>query len=74
MTYSLPDIPKDTDFEDYVSAYYQLSGKFLERGVIYRVGRESCTKELLEMDIVTSDVKHGETERKNVEIKSKGCG
>ena len=74
MTYSLPDIPKDTDFEDYVSAYYQLSGKFLERGVIYRVGRESCTKELLEMDIVTSDVKHGETERNIVEIKSKGWG
>lgn len=74
MTYKLPDIPKDTDFEDYVSAFYQLSGLFLERGVVYRADGKDAKKELLEMDIVTSEIKPGVTDRTVVEIKSKGWG
>lgn len=32
----LPKIPKDKDYEDYICAYLQAGGLYVERNIIYR--------------------------------------
>lgn len=44
--------PKDEDYEDYIAAYLQAGGLYVEKRIIYR-GKA----ELLELDIITSDYK-----------------
>lgn len=34
---SLPKIPKDKEYEDFISAILQSGGYYLERGIIHRI-------------------------------------
>ena len=35
---ALPELPKDQEFEDYVSAFFQAAGYYIERNVVEREG------------------------------------
>lgn len=72
--YKLPEIPHEKDFEDYVSAYAQLGGQFLERGIVFRVDGENGVDELLELDIVGTKLSKEEREMTIMEIKSGNWG
>lgn len=61
--------PVDSDYEDYISAYLQAGGLYVERNVIYR-GKE----ELLELDIMISNFGSESIDKHLVEIKSGGWG
>src|SRR5699024_7807506 len=61
----LVENPTETDFEDYIAAYLQAGGLYVEKSIIYR-GKE----ELLELDIITSNFKPVEVENYLIEIKS----
>lgn len=62
---SLPDIPKEKEYEDYIAAILQSGGYYLERGVINRI---KC--DVLELDIVTTKYYEDHYERTISEIKS----
>lgn len=47
---SLPDLPTNTEFEEYVAAYVQAAGFFVERSLIDRQ-----EEELLELDVIATD-------------------
>ncbi len=47
---SLPALPKNTEFEEYVAAYIQAAGFFVERSLINRQ-----EEELLELDIIATE-------------------
>src|ERR1700741_2581739 len=57
--------PKDLDYEDYISAYLQAGGLYVEKSIIYR-GKA----ELLELDIITTNFSKDNTKRHLIEIKS----
>lgn len=61
----LPDIPKEKEYEEYISAYLQAGGMYVERNLIYRE-----TEELLELDILITKFGSDSTEKTLVEIKS----
>lgn len=46
----LPDLPKGKEFEEYISAYFQSAGYYLDRNIIDR-----GVEELLELDIIITD-------------------
>lgn len=46
----LPELPKGKEFEEYISAYLQSSGYYLDRSII-----ERGIEELLELDIIITD-------------------
>lgn len=54
----LPDIPKDYLYEDYIAAYLQASGIYIERSLIHKE-----IDEIMELDIVASDI-HNDTVEK----------
>lgn len=66
---SLPDIPKDKEYEDYVAAILQSGGYYLERGIIHRIKQD-----VLELDIVSTKFSEESIERSISEIKSGGWG
>lgn len=57
--------PIEQDYEDYICAYFQSGGLYVEKSIIHRE-----TEEILELDIIYTDFKANETIRKLVEIKS----
>ncbi len=69
-TVSLPELPKDVEFEDYVAAYLQASGFYIEKSIIDRQGTE-----ILELDIIFTDYRHDRPPiEKLIEVKSGGWG
>lgn len=46
---SLPQIPKEKEYEDFIAAILQAGGYYLERGIIHRIKQD-----VLELDIVTT--------------------
>lgn len=66
---SLPKIPREKDYEDYISAYLQAGGLYVERSIIHRE-----KEELLELDIITTDFQENNTESNLIEIKSGNWG
>jgi len=65
----LPKIPKDKDYEDYLCAFLQAGGLYVERSVIHRE-----VEELLELDILTTDFQKTSAENILIEIKSGDWG
>jgi hypothetical protein len=65
----LPIIPKDKDYEDYVCAYLQAGGLYVERSIIHRE-----VEELLELDILTTDFQQDSADNLLVEIKGGDWG
>ncbi|OSS41651.1 hypothetical protein DESAMIL20_1204 [Desulfurella amilsii] len=62
---SLPDLPKGKEFEEYISAFFQLMGNYIERNIIERE-----VEEILELDIVATDYRSSPPEIKLLEVKS----
>lgn len=65
----LEQTPKDENYEDYICAYLQSSGLYVEKSIIYR-GKA----DLLELDIISSDFTNTGSKRLIVEIKSGDWG
>lgn len=65
----LPKIPKDKDYEDYLCAFLQAGGLYIEKNIIYR-----GVEELLELDILTTDFQKDSAENNLVEIKGGDWG
>ncbi|TLV00668.1 hypothetical protein [Dyadobacter luticola] len=65
----LPAIPKDKDYEDYVCAFMQAGGLYVERSIIHRE-----VEELLELDILTTDFQPDSATNNLVEIKGGDWG
>lgn len=66
---TLPEIPKDKDYEDYLCAYLQAGGLYVERSIIHRE-----VEELLELDVLTTEFQHDNTNKLLVEIKGGNWG
>ena len=62
---SLPDLPKEEEFEDYISALFQSSGYYIERNII-----ERDVEDVLELDIVITDYGSFPPKIKLLEVKS----
>lgn len=62
---SLPDLPKGKEFEEYVSAFSQSGGNYIERNII-----ERDVEEVLELDIIATDYCCSPPEIKLVEVTS----
>lgn len=65
----LRKIPKDKDYEDYLCAYLQAGGLYIERSIIHRE-----VEELLELDILTTDFQTDSAENNLIEIKGGDWG
>lgn len=65
----LPKIPKDKDYEDYLCAYLQAGGLYVERSIIHRE-----VEELLELDILTTDFQKTSADNLLIEIKGGDWG
>src|SRR5262245_25587304 len=65
----LPDLPKDKEFEEYVAAYLQSDGKFIERKVI-----EKSVAEVLEFNIIATQYDVDLPRLQLIEVKSGGWG
>ncbi len=68
-TLTLPLIPKDYTYEDYVAAVLNVGGYYLERGIHKRE-----KSDILELDIVTNKFSPDGVEKSISEIKSGGWG
>jgi len=66
---SLPDLPKGKEFEEYISAFFQSSGNYIERNIVERE-----IEEVLELDIITTDYCPSPPEIKLIEVKSGNWG
>ena len=65
----LPDIPKNKDYEDYLCAYLQAGGLYVERSIIHRE-----VAELLELDLLTTNFQENSANNLLIEIKSGDWG
>ena len=59
---SLPDFPKGKEFEEYISAFFQSSGYYIERNI--------TKKDVLELDIVATNYRQSPPDIKLIEVKS----
>lgn len=66
---TLPNIPKDEFYEDYVAAVLSIGGLFIERRLIL-----NRPISILELDVVTTRLKQNTVEKTLSEIKSAGWG
>ena len=57
--------PRDADYEEYICAYFQAGGLYVEKSITYRE-----VEELLELDIITTDFDIETIDKKLIEIKS----
>jgi hypothetical protein len=64
----LPDLPKGKEFEEYISAYFQSAGYYIERNIIEKGAKGA--KEVLELDIITTDYRLSPPKLTLVEVKS----
>jgi len=62
---SLPNLPKGKEFEEYISAFFQAAGYYIERNIVERE-----VEEVLELDIIITDYSSCPPEIKLVEVKS----
>jgi len=62
---SLPDLPKGKEFEEYISAFFQSGGYFIERNIVEREAEE-----VLELDIIITDYSLSPPQIKLLEVKS----
>lgn len=69
MEVNLPELPKGKEFEEFISAYFQSSGLYVERNII-----DKGVEEVLELDIITTDYNKIPPSIKLHEIKSGGWG
>lgn len=69
MTIELSDLPAGKDFEDYIAAYFQETGYFLEKNITER----HEDGEVLEIDVTLTDYDKNPLEMILVEVKSKEC-
>lgn len=65
----LPKIPKDKDYEDYLCAYLQAGGLYIERNIIHRE-----VEELLELDLLTTNFQKTSADNLLIEIKGGDWG
>jgi hypothetical protein len=65
----LPKIPKEKDYEDYLCAYLQAGGLYVERSIIHRE-----VEDLLELDVLTTDFQQNSAVNLLVEIKGGDWG
>src|SRR5688500_11813272 len=65
----LPKIPKEKDYEDYLCAFLQAGGLYVERSIIHRE-----VAELLELDILTTDFQENSAQNNLIEIKGGDWG
>jgi hypothetical protein len=65
----LPDYPKETEFEEFISAYLQCSGAFVERQI-----REREPTDVLELDIVLTYHQKNRLVTRIAEVKSGAWG
>ena len=65
----LPDLPKEKEFEEYVSALFQSGGYYIERNITKRE-----TEEVLELDLITTNYTVSPPEIKLIEVKSGNWG
>jgi hypothetical protein len=56
---NLENDPKEKDYEDYISAYFQAGGFYVEKSIIYRE-----EKEILELDIISTNFQKTFTDKK----------
>lgn len=68
-TIELTKIPKDKDYEDYLCAFLQAGGLYVERSIIHRE-----VAELLELDVLTTDFQQDSAENNLIEIKGGDWG
>ncbi len=69
-TARLPDLPKGKEFEEFLAAYLQAQGYYVERNIVDRQEQE-----VLELDIIASHYKDGQVpESKLYEVKSGSWG
>ena len=66
---SLPDIPEGKWLEDFVAAFFQTAGQYVERGIIQRE-----TEEVLELDLITTAYTDSMPTHLLTEVKSGGWG
>lgn len=66
---TLPELPKGKEFEEFISAYFQSSGLYVERNIV-----DKGLEEVLELDIITTDYNKTPPSIKLHEIKSGGWG
>lgn len=66
---TLESNPIEKDYEDYICAYFQSGGLYVEKSIIHRE-----TEEILELDIIYTDFDRDNVTRKLVEIKSGNWG
>jgi len=62
---SLPESPKDSEFEEYISAFFHSGGYYVERNII-----EKDIESVLELDIITSNYNQSIPEVQIFEVKS----
>lgn len=67
---NLPDLPSGTEFEEYVAAYFQCAGYFVERNIIER----DAGTDILELDVILSDYNVSPPAIYLVEVKSGDWG
>lgn len=68
-TISLTELPKDSEFEEFISAFYQIGNFYVERNII-----ERDVEAVLELDIIITDYDSCSPNIKFLEIKSGGWG
>jgi hypothetical protein len=66
---TLPDVPKGKELEDFVAAYFQSTGHYVEKSII-----EEGETEVLELDAVITAFDNGVPESALVEVKSGSWG
>lgn len=66
---SLPDLPKGSEFEEFISAFYQTGGFYIERNVI-----EKDVEVVLELDIIATDYDQSPPVLQLIELKSGSWG
>jgi hypothetical protein len=66
ISVSLPDLPREKEFEEYISAFFQSSGNYIERNI--------TKKGVLELDIIATDYYLSLPKIKLLEVKSGGWG
>jgi hypothetical protein len=65
----LQDNPIESDYEDYICAYLQSGGLYVEKSIIHRE-----TEEILELDIITTDFRDLSASKRLIEVKSGNWG
>jgi hypothetical protein len=69
-TVSLPEVPKGIDFEDFIAAYFQSDGQYVEKNLIKR-----DIDTILELDLIaTKYYSNSDEKAKLIEIKSGSFG